>query len=85
MAFSEKKGLSHFFKPVKGYVKHWVVEFYTNVQINLESQVVESKVGIWTKIQNKTIVVTPDKIATYLDYERPPRKSTIYSTKSGTY
>ena len=59
------RGLSFFFKPVKGYILNIVIEFFRNLKIMGESSVLESKVG------RKVVVVTPDHIASYLGYTRP--------------
>ncbi|KAH7838495.1 hypothetical protein Vadar_027248 [Vaccinium darrowii] len=62
----KSRGLTHFFKLVKGYVVEWVMEFYKSMQIvEGETQRIKSKVG------GKELTIAPDDIAMYLEYQRP--------------
>ena len=53
-----------FFKPVKGYTSNIVFEFFRNLESMGDGNILESEVN------GKTIVVTPDHIASYLGYTR---------------
>lgn len=66
------RGLSHFFRVIDGYYKPWVIEFYQNMYIDTAKREIEAYV------QNKLVQITPDLIARYLGYTRPPLRSTTY-------
>ena len=59
------RGLSFFFKLVKGYILNIVTEFSKNLEIVGDGNVLQSNVS------GKVIVITPDHIASYLGYTRP--------------
>ncbi|PSR88435.1 PRAME family member 9/15 like [Actinidia chinensis var. chinensis] len=67
------RGLSFFFKPVKGYILNIVYEFFMNLEIVDDDSVLESKVN------EKIIIVTPDHIASYLGYMRPRLEEVQFS------
>ncbi|KAI8541914.1 hypothetical protein RHMOL_Rhmol08G0097600 [Rhododendron molle] len=66
------RGLSHFFRVIDGYYKPWVIEFYQNMYIDTAKREIEAYV------QNKLVQITPDLVARYLGYTRPPLGSTTY-------
>ena len=58
------RGLEFFFKPIHGYILNIVFEFFKNLEIVGDGNVLESRV------YGKVVVVTPDHIASYLGYTR---------------
>ncbi|PSS30232.1 Ribosomal RNA small subunit methyltransferase [Actinidia chinensis var. chinensis] len=59
------RGLSVFFKPVKGYILNIVIEFFRNLEIMGDGSVLESNVS------GRVDVVTLDHIASYPGYTHP--------------
>lgn len=68
----ERRGISFWLEPLKGYNKESVVRFYQNMAVVDNQTKVKSKVGKWS------VEVTPSVIAKYLDYTRPPPEAITY-------
>lgn len=62
----EDQRLHFYFKTVDGFRERMVSDFYINMEIYKGEQTICSVFG------SKTVTVTPNSIATYLGYERPP-------------
>lgn len=81
-SFHQKRGLKFWFNALEGYNKKIVIEFYQNMKLYIEEpnekdNRVESKVG------RIPILVTPDQIAEYLNYTRPPPTEVNYPRANG--
>ncbi|KAH7862975.1 hypothetical protein Vadar_011729 [Vaccinium darrowii] len=61
----ERQGLTFYLSPLGEYRKAMVRTFYSNMVVKLKERQITSRVG------EKTVVVTPDSIAEYLNYRRP--------------
>ncbi|KAH7848410.1 hypothetical protein Vadar_002423 [Vaccinium darrowii] len=70
-------GLEFWTKPLAGYNKNVVIEFYQNMKplIDMENSTNHS---IVSKVGRVKIVITPDVIATYLNYVRPAPGTSNY-------
>ncbi|KAH7834121.1 hypothetical protein Vadar_012885 [Vaccinium darrowii] len=72
-----EEGLEQWLEPLRGYNLRCVREFYKNLDV-VRSGDSNMPTKIRSKVSNKTIVVTPDTIAEYLQYERPDPEDTNY-------
>ncbi|KAI8570946.1 hypothetical protein RHMOL_Rhmol01G0078900 [Rhododendron molle] len=78
-----RRGLNFWFKVLKGYNKACVIEFYQNMVSIVDVPVNELRIE--SMLDNVRVVLTPNIIAKYLRYTRPPLSTVKYPLPGGTY